>query len=32
MRKIEAIIRKSKFRHVKNALLESGFSNFNHQD
>ncbi len=30
MRKIEAIIRKSKFKHVKKALLEGGFKNFNY--
>lgn len=30
MRKIEAIIRKSKFKHVKKALLEEGFKNFDY--
>jgi len=30
MRKIEAIIRKSKFKYVKSALLEKGFENFNY--
>ena len=30
MRKIDAIIRKSKFKHVKSALLENGFSYFNY--
>ena len=30
MRKIEAIIRKSKFRHVKNELKEQGFTRFDY--
>ena len=30
MRKLEAIIRKSKFRHVKNELKEQGFTRFDY--
>lgn len=30
MRKIEAIIRKSKFREVKNALVKAGVENFSY--
>ena len=30
MRKIEAIIRKSKFREVKNALIAGGFNSFSY--
>jgi nitrogen regulatory protein P-II 1 len=30
MKKIEAIIRKSKFKEVKNALIEAGFESFNY--
>ena len=30
MKKIEAIIRKSKFSHVKHSLIESGFNLFNY--
>lgn len=30
MKKIEAIIRKSKFKHVKKSLIEAGFKNFDY--
>ena len=30
MRKLEAIIRKSKFREVKKALVDGGFNSFNY--
>ena len=30
MRKLEAIIRKSKFKEVKKALIEGGFKSFNY--
>lgn len=31
MKKIEAIVRKSKFRSVKKALIDGGFNSFNYQ-
>ena len=31
MRKLEAIIRKSKFKEVKRALIEGGFNSFNYR-
>ena len=31
MRKLEAIIRKSKFKEVKKALIEGGINSFNYQ-
>jgi nitrogen regulatory protein P-II 1 len=31
MKKLEAIIRKSKFRAVKNALIDSGYNSFNYR-
>lgn len=30
MRKLEAIIRKSKFKEVKSALMDNGFNSFNY--
>ena len=31
MKKLEAIIRKSKFKEVKNALIDGGFNSFNYR-